>query len=280
MNTRQTIIIALLAFLWIDVLGRLAILVAAFYQIDGTLPSFDSLDLRFWPMILLYFGGLIVITIVGLIYAFTEYDIPERHSDLVKKIGPIFIIIFFITICVAFIPGSFLTGQQSLSNLFLMALFFALGICFWYPYFIALAKPCSQEQADDSQTKKLVIRLPYDKAFAAGKEIIYAIDAEDITTNLIVDPVQGTIFVEAVPGIQSLMAKRPSHITLSFQENAYGTTNVTISAVTPGQAAQWGRPTGLNEQYVVRIANFLLVKSGKQPVLPEPVSQEVYRNSS
>lgn len=263
MDTRKTIILAFLAILWIDVIGRLAIFIAACYQYDGALPSFDSIGLRIWPMIILYFGGVIVITIGSLIYVFTGYDIPEAHSGIVKKIGPILIIFFVITVWIAFIPEEFLDLNEPFVSWLLLALCLAPGILYCLPYIYELVNPLTEEQVSDVQTRELFLNLPYDEAFAAGKEIIYAIDAEDITENLRVDPASGTIFVKAIPGIQSLMAKKPSHITLLFDGKKSGSTHMTITVVTPDQASRATWPTGLNNHYVDRIANFMLEKSRK-----------------
>jgi hypothetical protein len=180
-------------------------------------------------------------------------------------------------------------------NLIILGIFLALFILGFYPFVVPIVRPQTNDQVRDLRVKDLILDLPYDEAFAAGKEIIYAIDAEDVTDNLIIDSEQGIIFVKAIPEIQMtfFMKAMPSHITLSFRKKSPVRTHLTISVNSSEPLSRWtfpwgpllargipSRSTGLNEQYMNRIANFLLVKSRKPPVMPEPGSQEVYRNCS
>lgn len=207
-------------------------------------------------------------------------------KDIIVIVILVFLWIGLLGILAYLIPGG---------NLFILAIFLALFILGFYPFVVPIVRPQTNDQVRDLRIRELFLDLPYNEAFAAGKEIIYAIDAEDVTDNLIVDSEQGTIFVKAIPGIQMtfFMKDMPSHITLSFRKNSPGRTHVTISVDSPEPLSRWtfpwgpllargipSRSTGLNEQYMNRIARFLLVKSGKQPEMPEPGSQEVYRYCS
>jgi hypothetical protein len=262
MDKSDAIAIGMLAFFWMGALGMMALCWAITFE--NSFSGFISLMISLWPFLLLL-GGLVIFTVGFLVGKVMGWNTDELFLAVIDRLGSVFIILVMIAV---YIWAYHLLGYD-LSTLIqywpLTLISLVPGVYLCYQELYKIVNPLTDEQISDLKERELNLNLPYNMAFTLCKNAIDMLDATDITDNKIFDPGSGAISIEVSPLHYLGIMKKPTRVTISLNQTDAAVTHVTISGITPDQ---WGsrmptrKPTGLNEEYVNRIARYL---RGKNP---------------
>jgi len=234
---------------------------------------------RQWPwslMAVIMFG--IVLAYSGIIYfeRSTGKKLSSHQRQLFRNSLQIVVVVYAIILFSSLLWGY--TSRELVAMWPIPLLVVAIFCLIAYFTLYSIFRPVTDEQLRNLRETELDLPLPYETAFELGEAAFRMLTKNDFTEKFSSDKDAGIITMNANT-LLNVLFSRPSSITLSFQENSPGTTRVKISSITIFRA--WRRsifrkPSGLNQQYVDRVARYLLEKTkrAKEGYSPEEIHRQ------
>lgn len=208
-----------------------------------------------------------IYTIFVLSRVLTGWKLSDHQWRTVTRMYGLLILVFFFIFLDSIFYRSgidilnFTSLSASLPPVLLIVILFSI---FLYPAAYQIVKPLTDDQVKDLCVQELDICLPYDKAFTLCGNALEILDRHNVIDQKRSDPDSGTVSVKACPVPPFPGCSMPSEVTMNLKKTTPYNTHVTISSITPipGYTSfMFKIPSGLNEQYVHQISEYLKTRS-------------------